>query len=167
MRILFIIENYLPHIGGVEVVFKNLAEGLVRKGHDVKIITHRLRNTPRYEVINGVKVQRIDSLGSRYLFSFLAIPVAIREARKADIIHTTTFNGAFPAWQASKISGKKSVITVHEVWLGKWNEYTSMGKFKAWLHNSLEKFIYMLSFDKYVGVSNSTRKRFDDYVIVD
>ena len=27
MKILFVLENYLPHIGGVEIVFKNLAEG--------------------------------------------------------------------------------------------------------------------------------------------
>ena len=48
MKILFVIENYLPHIGGAEIVFKTLAEGLVKKGHSVDLITHRLKNTPAF-----------------------------------------------------------------------------------------------------------------------
>ena len=47
MKILFVLENYIPHIGGVEVVFKNLAEGLVKLGHDVFLITHRLKGTKK------------------------------------------------------------------------------------------------------------------------
>ncbi len=43
MKILFVIENYLPHIGGVELVFKNLSEALVKLGHEAIIVTHRLK----------------------------------------------------------------------------------------------------------------------------
>lgn len=159
MKVLFVIENYLPHIGGVEVVFRNLAEGLAKKGQDITIITHRPPNTKSYEELNGVKIHRINCFYSRYLFTFFAIPKAIVEARKADIIHTTTFNGAFPAWIASKIARKKCVITIHEVWIGKWKEYTTMNCVEAAVHNFLEKLIYMLPFDKYIAVSNSTRKQ--------
>ena len=67
MNILFVLENYLPHIGGVEVVFKNLSEGLVRLGHDVSIITHRLKGTKRFEIINGAKVYRINCFHSRII----------------------------------------------------------------------------------------------------
>jgi len=159
MRILFVIENYVPHIGGVEIVFKNLAEGLAKKGHDVTIITHKSSGAKGYEELNGVKIHRINCLQSRYLFSFLAIPKAVKEARKADIIHTTTFNGAFPAWIASKLTGRKCAITVHEVWIGKWKDYTTMNLLQACLHNFLEKLIYFLPFDKYVAVSNSTKRQ--------
>ena len=41
MKVLFVLENYIPHIGGVEIVFKNLSGGLVKVGHDVSIVTHR------------------------------------------------------------------------------------------------------------------------------
>jgi D-inositol-3-phosphate glycosyltransferase len=162
MKILFVIENYIPHIGGVEMVFKNLAEGLARKGHDITIITHRPKNTEKYEELNGVKIHRINCLQSRYLFSFLAIPRVLMEARKADIIHTTTFNGAFPAWIASKLTGKKCVITVHEVWIGKWKEYTTMSSIEAGLHNFLERLIHILQFDRYAAVSNSTKQQLLD-----
>jgi len=159
MKILFVIENYVPHVGGVEMVFKNLAEGLASKGHEVNIITHRFGKTLKYEELNGVKIHRINCLQSRYLFSFLAIPRAVKKAMEADIIHTTTFNGALPAWVASKLSGRKCVITVHEVWVNKWKEYTTMNFLDSMLHNFLEKLIYRLSFDKYVAVSNSTKRQ--------
>ena len=71
MKILFICENYIPHYGGAEVVFKNLAEGYVKLGHEVTILTHQLKNTKKREIINGVKVIRVPSLNSRYLFSDL------------------------------------------------------------------------------------------------
>ncbi len=157
MNILFVIENYLPHIGGVEVVFKNLAEGLVKKGHTATIITHRMKGTARNETINGVKVKRISCLGSRYLFSFLTIPAAAEAAGKADIIHTTTFNGVLPAWMAAKIARKPLIVTVHEVWLGKWKQYTDFGWAKSLVHEIFERAIYSLPFvDRYVAVSKST-----------
>ncbi len=161
MNILFVIENYLPHIGGVEVVFRNLAEGLVKKGHSATIITHRLKGTAAEETINGVKVKRVSCLDSRGLFTFLAIPAAVAAARKADIVHTTTFNGFFPAWVAAKLARKPLIATIHEVWLGKWVDYGGMSRLTAPFYELFERlFIYALPFvDKYVAVSNSTRQQ--------
>lgn len=158
MKILFICENYHPHKGGAEVLFKNLAEGLVKEGNEVSIITHLLPNTPKRETLNGVKIQRIFSFDSRYIFSFFAIPKAIKEARKHDVIQTTTFNGAFPAWIAAKICRKPVVLTVHEVWVGKWKEITGFSGIRSFIHNFLEKMLYYLPFNHYVCVSEATRK---------
>src|SRR3989344_5188945 len=110
MRILFVVENYIPHVGGVEVMFSQLAEGLARKGHEVDVVTHQFGMTKSFEVINGVRVHRIPCFGSRYLFTFTSIPKAMNLGKKADIIHTTTFNGAPPAWIAARIARKPSVI---------------------------------------------------------
>ncbi len=160
MNILFVIENYLPHIGGVEVVFRNLSEGLVKKGHSATIITHRLKGAAASETINGVKIKRISCLGSRYLYSFLSIPAAIKESGKADIIHTTTFNGIFPAWLAAKVKGKPLVATIHEVWVGKWKEYTDFGRIRSIIHELFERAIYSLpGIDRYVAVSKSTKNQ--------
>lgn len=157
MKILFICENYHPHKGGAEVLFKNLAQGLVKEGNEVTVITHLLPDTPKQETLNGVKIHRVFSFNSRYIFSFFAIPKAIKEARKYDVIQTTTFNGAFPAWIAAKIYHKPVVLTVHEVWVGKWKEIAGLSWLSCALHNLLEKMIYGLSFDKYVCVSEATR----------
>ena len=158
MRILFICENYLPHYGGAEVVFKNLAENYVKLGHEVILLTQKLKGTKRKEIINGVKVYRVNSFNSRYLFTFLSLFKAIKFAKKSEVIQTTSFNGAPPAWFAAKITKKPVVITVHEVWVGKWNKVTSFGRWKCLIHELLEKAIYYLSYDKYVCVSNATRK---------
>ena len=158
MKILFVCENYLPHYGGAEVVFKNLAEGYARKGHQVTLLTHRLPGTAKEEVINGVRVLRVSSLSSRYVFSFSSIPKAIQLATKNDTIQTTTFNAAFPAWIAAKIARKKVILTVHEVWIGKWKEITNFSWLKSTIHELLEKMIYALPFDKYICVSDATKK---------
>jgi glycosyltransferase involved in cell wall biosynthesis len=92
----------------------------------------------------------------RYWFTFLAIPTVLRMAKEADIIHTTTYNGAFPAWLASKIYRKPCVITVHEIFGNLWGEFQGMNKIVAWLHKALERAIIGLGFTKYVGVSNCT-----------
>lgn len=158
MKILFICENYLPHYGGAEVVFKNLAENYVKKGHQVTLLTHQLEGTRKEEEINGVKVIRVPSFNSRYVFSFTAIPQAIKLAKKHDIIQTTSFNGAPPAWLASKLTRKPVVITVHEVWRKKWQKVTGFSWWKSQLHEFLEWAIYSLPYNHYICVSNSTKK---------
>jgi len=158
MKILFICENYIPHYGGAEVVFKNLAEGYVKLGHKVTLLTHQLKKTKKKEIINGVKVIRVSSFNSRYLFSFTCLIKTIKLPKKHDIIQTTTFNGAPPAWLAAKITNKPVIITVHEVWIDKWQKVTSFPWWKTTMHNLLEKLIYKLNFDKYVCVSNATKK---------
>jgi len=55
MKVLFVLEYYSPHIGGAEVLFKNLCEGLTGKGHDVAVVTLRLPGTQAFEITNGVK----------------------------------------------------------------------------------------------------------------
>src|SRR3989338_5192334 len=150
MKILFVCENYLPHIGGAEVVFKNLAEGFVKLGHEVFLVTHRIKDTKKYELMNGVKVYRVNCFKSRYLFSFLAIPKVLRLAKKADVIQTTTFNGAPPAWVGAKLAKKPVVLTVHEIWIGKWAEVTGFSCIKASMHELLERMIYLLPFDRYI-----------------
>ena len=157
MKILFVCENYLPHLGGAEVVFKNLAEGFVKLGHEVFLVTHRIKDTKKYELMNGVKVYRINCFKSRYLFSFLAIPKVLKLAKKADVIQTTSFNGAPPAWLASRLIKKPVVITVHENWINKWDKVTDLSKLSCFIHNLLEKRIYALKYDKYICVSNATR----------
>jgi D-inositol-3-phosphate glycosyltransferase len=157
MKILFVCENYLPHLGGAEVVFKNLAERYVKRGHQVSLITHRLKGTKKRENINGVEVYRINCFNSRYLFSFFAVSKVIELARDHDIIQTTSFNGAPPAWLGSKVCGKPVIITVHEVWADKWQQVTNFSWLKSKVHQILERAIYFLPYDKYLCVSNATK----------
>lgn len=158
MNILFVLEYYPPHIGGAEVLFKNLCEGLAARGHDITVVTLRLPDTPAFEVINGVKVHRVKvpNRGARYWFTFLSIPKAFQLARQADLIHTTTYNGAFPAWLAAKLRRKTCVITVLEVFGPRWKDLLGMGWLNARLHRLLERLIVALPFYRYITVSRYT-----------
>jgi len=155
MNILFVLEYYPPHVGGMETVFENLCQGLARRGHNVIVATSKLRGTKDFEIVNDVKIHRITAL-NRYLFTFLSIPKVCRLAKETDLIHTTTYNGAFPAWFASRLRGKKCIITVHEVLGSFWKDLTGMGWFSARLHQLLEKWIISLPFDRYVCISRYT-----------
>lgn len=155
MHILFIVENYHPHIGGVETVFKNLAEGLVKHGHAVTVLTHQLKNTKIEEIVRGVRILRIPCFQSRYWFSLLAIPKAIALAKAANIIHTTTYNGALPAKISSIITRKPLVITIHELLGKKWREFGG-GFLFSQAHRILEWIIIHSGYERIAAVSEST-----------
>lgn len=60
MKIIFITESYYPLLGGVPIVVKYLAEGLVQKGYEVTVLTaierdSQLINEDEY---HGVKIER-------------------------------------------------------------------------------------------------------------
>lgn len=62
MKILITVNTYEPRRDGVQFVTKYLAEGLVKKGHEVHLLTSysRDRENTRKDIINGVYVYRWD-----------------------------------------------------------------------------------------------------------
>jgi glycosyltransferase involved in cell wall biosynthesis len=158
VKILFVLEHYYPFIGGAEVLFKHLCEGLAEKGHNITVLTTKLPGTIPAETINGVNIHRISTprKSSRYWFTFVAIPEAIHLSASVDIIHTTTYNGAFPAWLAARIRGKKCIITILEI-IGKgWKEMSGMNWLSAIAYRFLEDIIISLRFDHFSAISHYT-----------
>lgn len=60
MKILFTVSTYYPKKDGVQSVTQYLAEGLVKKGHDVTVITTNKDEKLDYEEHNGVKIKRVN-----------------------------------------------------------------------------------------------------------
>jgi glycosyltransferase involved in cell wall biosynthesis len=70
LRVLHIVHDYYPAIGGSELLFQKIGEGLVRKGIEVSVFTSTARSTGDFlsphaemlpagiEHINGVRVRR-------------------------------------------------------------------------------------------------------------
>jgi glycosyltransferase involved in cell wall biosynthesis len=59
MRIAILTELYLPHVGGQEYRYAELAQALISAGHAVDIYTIRhCPGLPASEVLNGVRVRR-------------------------------------------------------------------------------------------------------------
>ncbi|NDJ74921.1 MAG: glycosyltransferase family 4 protein [Chloroflexi bacterium] len=60
LRILVALQYYLPHRTGVPIHVQRVAEELVRRGHEVTILTARHSiDLPRDETINGVRLVRL------------------------------------------------------------------------------------------------------------
>lgn len=156
MRILFVLEHFYPYIGGAEHLFWELARALTAKGHNVRVVTTRFRSDlPEEETVSGISILRINC-SNRFLFSFLSIPRVIREARSADLVHTTSYNAALPAFIAARLKGKPVIITFHEVWASLW---WSLPHTPIWLKAGFwtwEQILLRLPFDRFVGVSRST-----------
>ena len=159
MKILFILEYYYPHIGGVETLFQTLAEELVKNGQHVRVVTSKLENGKSREYYNGVEIirLRIPNTGRRYWFTFFSFWPLIRLSSGYKIIHTTTYNAALPAWLIAFIFRKKIIITVHEVWDKLWYKLPGINKISAFFHKLFEWFILHLSFDYYVTDSDYTK----------
>ncbi|MEO8382474.1 MAG: glycosyltransferase family 4 protein [Acidobacteriota bacterium] len=163
-RLLFVLEYFPPHIGGVEVLFGALAAELVRQGHEVEVITTAEAGEPRREVRDGVIIQRIATprFARRYLFMLMALPRAIRAARRADLVHTTTYNAAIPAWIAARLARKPVVITVHEVFGRQWQELPGMSPLLGWGYRLFESAVLRLGFAHLITPSDFTRRRLPD-----
>lgn len=158
MKILFITDFFYPHIGGVEKLFTSLAARLVEKGNEVTYITWRHdKRLQKEELFSGISIIRISS-PTRMLFPFIALPKLIKEARKSDLIHTSTYSSAIGAWIAARLTGKKVIVTVHEVWGNLWKQLPFLTKFEKTVFKLLETTMLRLKFDRYIAVSNSTRE---------
>jgi glycosyltransferase involved in cell wall biosynthesis len=163
MKICFIIEYYYPCVGGAEVLFQCLAEGLVKAGHTCHVVTCRLPDTKKDETINGVNIHRVrvPKLGDRFWFIFLSFFSSWKYAAKAEIIHTRTYTGAFTAWLISKVRKKRSVNHVFEVMGRKWYEI-GINPIMAFLYRRLESAVLSLPFDAYYCISRNTMESLED-----
>jgi len=89
MRILMATKYYPPVVGGIEAHVRDLSEGLVAAGHQVRVICSNTERRFVQEVINGVEVIRLPRL-----FEKAATPIARHygevlkiESEHSDIIH--------------------------------------------------------------------------------
>jgi glycosyltransferase involved in cell wall biosynthesis len=165
MNILFVTDYFIPHIGGVEKLFASLSEELSQNGDNVTCITWKNdQNLANEDNINGTRVFRVIS-PSRLLFSLVALPKIIKEARKSDLIHTSTYSAAIGSWVAGKVAKKKVLITVHEVWGDLWTKLPFLSWVERKVFRWLEKLLFKLKFEKYIAVSNFTLKKLIEFGI--
>jgi glycosyltransferase involved in cell wall biosynthesis len=161
LRILFVLEYFPPHVGGVETLFDQLTASLAREGHRVTVVTLHLPGTKRRERRNGVEILRVRTpqRARRYLFTLLAFPLTLRRAVRADIVHTTTYNAAIPAWLAAAIARKPAVLTVHEVFGDQWNNLLGLHPLAGYAFRWFEWSVLRLPFAHYICDSRFTRGR--------
>jgi glycosyltransferase involved in cell wall biosynthesis len=115
MKILHMVEHYLPFLGGVEVNTHEIAKRLVRDGFEVEVVCAREKGTAAYEIMDGVKIHRVLNVRLvklRYDIGNVAPRMLLSTVKNdADIIHAHAY-GFFPTY-ASMLSNKPVVITTH------------------------------------------------------
>lgn len=143
MKILITHEVFPPEAtsGGEKLTFK-LAELLKKRNHDVEIFTS---GNPKIKKFKNIKTKRIAI--NRYL-SVFSLPFLIKEAKKYDLIHTSTGNMAIPSFIAAKVLRKPIVLYVHHILGKEWKRVR--GRFLGRLFEFIEKIIFNLDFDKII-----------------
>jgi rhamnosyl/mannosyltransferase len=94
MKVLQVSKLYFPHIGGVEKVVQDIAEGLANKV-DMNALVCQPKGKGKSEIINGVRVIRAGSVGIYFSMPVsLSFPFMLKKiGKKFDILH---FHMPFP-----------------------------------------------------------------------
>lgn len=88
MKIVQLTPYFYPHLGGVESHVLELSKQLIKKGHEVLVVTTKLEGTKKRSVVEGVPVKRVEPLTIK--FSTPIIPDLSKSLMKEDfdILHS-------------------------------------------------------------------------------
>src|SRR5215216_882257 len=88
-RVAMVIQRYLPHLGGAERQLHQLAPRLGALGYEVCILTRHEKDLAHYEIIDGVPVHRLPSIGPKQLAGsiFTVSTVAKLIQLHPDLVH--------------------------------------------------------------------------------
>lgn len=139
----------------------NLAKWLVSRGHEVHVITQRIRGKKDSEVISGVDITRVGkagrytgelttSPGQSLAYLLQAIPLGFEIIRHSgvDIIHSNTYVPVFAGQICATMARKKHVITIHDVYLAaipgfwrRWSRQANVGLLARFFGPFLERLV--------------------------
>ena len=89
MRIAQVAPYFTPHIGGVESHVLELSRELVRRGHEVTVLTSLLEDTKESESIDGIRVRRVKQLAN--IFTTPITPALKKiSTEEFDLVHAHT-----------------------------------------------------------------------------
>lgn len=137
MKVCLVSNLYPPdRLGGAEVVVRQLARGLHATGHDVTVVTTAPRVRTGREIVEGVRVHRLDPANIYWagdaagrprlvkpLWHLIDLwnPVMYRRlqsflvAEQPDVVHTHNLGGlSAAAWSAASAAGRPLVHTLHD-----------------------------------------------------
>jgi len=136
VKILISSSYYLPNVSGITIYMQILAEELVKRGHQVTILTsHHDFKSKKEEIVNGVKIKRLRiafKIGKGVIMpSFLW--ESVKEIKKIQVINCHLPQpGALWLSLWGKLLGKKIFLTHHtdlSFWKGIKNKIIDSGVF--------------------------------------
>lgn len=140
MKILQVVQRFYPSVGGTQNVVLNLSQELVKKGHQVTVVTTNSMNNkdvrgfstarsftfksnpsklPEHEKINGIDVYRFAPIWQfwSYLINFKMFWFIWKNAKKYDVIHTYCYMFSEPDMVALTNIFKKVpyILSAHDI----------------------------------------------------
>lgn len=125
MRVLLLCYEYPPVGGGGGRIAARVAAGLVRRGHELQVVTAGMKHLPRVEDVDGVRIHRPESFRrsedtcsvpemALYLATSLFPAVNLCRRWKPDVIHAhfAVPTGAL-AYAVHRVTGLPYVLTAH------------------------------------------------------
>ncbi len=117
MRVLHLVRQYSPSVGGLESHVKSLVRRQIEMGYDSRVVTldrlftDRRTELPHQEIIDDVPVRRVKFVGGRRFF----LPgLSLAHMEKADIVHVHGIDGIFELCALSRPGHRKPMIcTTH------------------------------------------------------
>ena len=160
-NMLFILDYYLPHQWWAEKLFSNLISRLLQDWNTITILTTKHKpSLPTKEKQWNLTIIRKWTSRSSLLFWWIIM--WIQYCKHIDLIHTTSYAWAIPAWILSKLYKKPITITIHELF---WNMRKDISPLRWWLYQLYEKIMVSLPYTAIITVSQYTKdclsKRYD------
>ncbi len=116
MKILYLVNHFYPCLGGVEKVALELAKGMGKRGHEVKVVClnkcwREGKKLKENENVEGIEVKRIPFLNLRY---YKVAPGFWGELKWADLVHVhgTNFFSDYALF-TKFLHKKKIVVSTH------------------------------------------------------
>ena len=177
MKIIYFTQLFYPAVfGGGEYIFYHWARELVKKGHDVFVITQSLQGEKSYEEVEGIKVFRVGSKlklsgtlpvgilpNISYLLKSYFIGKKIIKENNIDLIHSNTYIPVLSAqWCATKIP---HIATIHDVYYTSkndfwetWSKQNKISRLTKFLGPIIEKRIAKTNVTLFHTVSQQSKK---------
>jgi glycosyltransferase involved in cell wall biosynthesis len=116
MRIVQVCPWFEPYVGGVETHVATISTELVRRGHDVTVVTSRRdRTLPEREEFHGIHVRRAKTRGVWLRTPIAPATKAVLASMEADVVHAHS-PPPLTSYYAAKVSARRRVpfvITYH------------------------------------------------------
>ena len=161
MKICIVMPHFLPHVGGGELLWFDIAKGLQNEGHEVRVITSGsagIKGNVPYQGVNAYYYPWQMFCGHPIVKAKDIAP----HIQWADIVHTTMFTTATKTRMLSKQYKKPCILTIYEVLGNKWFWFEP-SKLKAAVFEIYERFICKQHFTAYHTISDATKRDYKQF----